>query len=171
MTISTRTKNTLIEHGLDSIESLTHLFEEDIRAIGVGEKGLFELKQCLKFNHKITLKKKPKQKLSNYHEAKNIVNHFLSHAKKINWGKEIKTAAELLKKYKLDYLLSIPPNNKIWTLSFFFVKDGQKYLESHSKIEKVIIETPESEKAVEEAPLFEYKKVEKPKSIRDFLGV
>lgn len=168
--ISNRTKNTLINSGLETLAAIEDLYEEELKGLGIGDKGIFELKQYLKFTYKVSIQKKPKPKLPNFKEARETVNHFLSHSKKINWPKELKTASNLIEKYGFQKLLEIPPSKNIWSLSFFFLPDGKKYIENNSKITKVIVEE-KVEIPVEETERIEYKKVEKPKSIKDFLGI
>lgn len=171
--ISTRTKNALISQGYFSEEDFKNIFIEDLKDIkGFGNKSIVEIREYLNSKFGIVLKHKPKPKrLTDHQDCVKIVKHFLSHRKFISWPKELVTANNLLAKYGLETLLSVKPNYRASTLSFFFVADGEQYIKrflpSIEEEEEVKVEAEEI--PTQEVALNQNIFIKKPKSISDFL--
>ncbi len=165
------TQNRLIQAGFRTEQDFLDKNEEEIKACGVGEKGLYDLKLFLKHEFKIKIKKAPKKKiLDNNVDCKKVIDHFLTGD--INWGKELRSANDLLKKYPVDFLLRIPPPPRIYSLGYFFQDFGEEWIKKNAPVVLVREEKISEEKVVEQVAPREYSTVEhKPKSLKDFLGL
>lgn len=164
------TQNRLIAAGFRSEEDFIDKNEEEIKACGVGPKGLYDLKTFLKYEFKIKIEKAPKKKvLDNSGDCKKLVEHFLS--KDISWPRELRSANDLLKRYPLEFLLKIPPPPKIYSLGYFFQDFGVKYLQDNAPVK--LVREEKVEEVVEEVAPKEYTQLDrsKPKGLKDFLGL
>lgn len=171
--ISTRTKKALLAHGYTSLNDINGKSETEIRKCGIGNVGIYELKQYLKFEFKAKLLRPEKKKLENHEDCCKVVEHFLGKGPEIQWGREIRTASILLKSHSIDVLLRIPPPPKIYSLGYFMQDFGQEYLVKNSPIVKfsAVSSVKNDEEIIDDSELLEYTKVEKPKSLKSFLGL
>lgn len=166
--IPTIAKNRLIAAGFRTEQDLIGKNEAELKKLGLGAKSIYDLKIFLKYEFGIKIARPPKKKLIENPEAcKTLVDHFLSGD--INWGREMRSANDLLKQYPLEFLLKIPPPPKIYSLGYFFQDFGRKYLSDNAPLKLVVEEKVEkTEEAVEERV---YSKVEPVKNLKTFLGL
>lgn len=171
--ISKRIKTALENAGFKFIDDFKGKSLDDIKKIkGIGSNGQVELREYLHVKYGIIFKPASKQKVTkNFKHSQQIVSYFLKDCKKILWGKEIKTADQLISIYGFDLLMSVKLSKRIFSLSFFFTDEGKKCIKQSRPalaIESSInYKHLESEDTVELAMVANTHKA--PKSIRDFL--
>jgi hypothetical protein len=176
--ISNRTKNSLIDNGILSVEDLKKLTLDDLKNLdGIGSNALKEIREYVYVAFKIIfkpVKKEKKKKLNNFNEARAVVDHFLKGKSGINWPLQLKKAEMLLEKFSIQFLLSVEPPPNIYSLGYFFNEFGNKYLTSKMPA-RIIKEDPKLEPvhSKEELEGIEYIPNDhtKPKNLKDFLGI
>lgn len=171
--ISKRIKTALGNAGFKFIDDFKGKTLDDIKKIkGIGGNSQVELREYLHIKYGITFKPAPKQKTTkNFKHSQQLVSYFLKDCKKILWGKEIKTADQLISIYGLELLMTVRLPKKIFSLSFFFTDEGKKCIKESRPalaIQSSINYQPTlPEDTIElEMPVNIQKA---PKSIRDFL--
>lgn len=171
--IHSRTKKSLISHGITCVKDFEGKNEDSIKKCGIGEKGLYELKQYLKFTHKVKIAKPEKKKIENYEDCVQVVEHFLGKGPGVQWAREIKTASQLLQRHSAEVLLKVTPPPKIYSLGYFMQDFGEAYLIKNSPVIKgtAVSSIKKEEEIIPDEELLEYTKVEKPKSLKSFLGI
>jgi hypothetical protein len=170
--IGTRSKTSLKKAGFNTEEDFRDKTEDDLKAAGLGKTGIFELKEYLKFHHKIKIVKVKKKKIDNIKECQQLVDYFLEGVPSIDWPRELKKADTLLKVYKLDFLLKIPVPRNIYSLGYFFQDFGQEFIRKNAPV--VILAEPEekSQEVVGNIPEIEYNPSKKKiKTLKEFLNI
>lgn len=171
--ISKRIKTALENAGFKFIDDFKGKTLDDIKKVkGIGSTGQVELREYLHTKYGITFKPAPKQKTTkNFKNSQQLVSYFLKDCKKILWGKEIKTADQLISIYGFELLMSIKLSKKIFSLSFFFTEEGKKCVKQFRPA--LAIESSINNRASISEDIVELEmpaNIQKaPKSIRDFL--
>src|ERR1044072_9372518 len=99
--ILTRSKNSLKAAGYLTEQDFQGKTDADLKAAGLGAKGIFELTEFLRFHVKIKIERPKKKLLDNSAECKQVVDHFLQANPDINWPRELRAANSLLRNYKV----------------------------------------------------------------------
>ena len=180
---TTRVKNALKKNGIKNISDFEGKYIEDLDGLkGLGGKSIYDLRQCLEFEYKIKLKKRPKGKDETAALRVRIVEKLIkpSILKSYNkqesarcWAHNMSVAKRLVKKY---------PEESFWetfelgfflnTLTYFFKEDGEKRLSLHFAKRKLAnVEEEYKEKVVLSDTKHgeDYKLDKKPQSLKDFL--
>lgn len=174
--ISNRVKNALIDSGIFDVETLKEKTLQEIKQTPrLGSSGLIELREFLYTKYKFVFKVEKKEKkkvLKDFSSSKKVVEHFIS-GTEIDWPRQLRIADALLKKYSLEFLLSIKPKEGIYSLFWYNSEYGDKYIgqnsplflveEAKEKPVKQNTETIDSE--------FVSRKIDKPKTLSDFLKI
>lgn len=176
--ISNRTKKSLIDNGILSVDDLKKLTLDDLKNLdGIGNNALKEIREYMYVAFKIVFKpakKEKKKKLENFNEARAVVDHFLKGNPNINWPLQLKKAEMLLKKFPVQFLLSVEPPPNIYSIGYFFNEFGNKYLTNKIPA-RIIKEDPKPDPTLSEQELegAEYVPNDhtKPKNLKDFLGI
>lgn len=172
--ISNKSKNCLIKNEYSSLESLKSITLEDLKEIkGLGSKSISEIREWCSSKFNLVFKPRPKQKrrlLKNYKDCKTVVEHLVPDTK--DWGGQLRIADRLIEKYGLELLLRIPRDSKIYSLAWYATDYGDKKIRQY--MDKVITDNPTMEKSQE--LIFEKEsvfniEVQKPRSLKDFLGL
>lgn len=167
--ISTRTKNALIDSGIELLAQLTEKTSEDLKLIdGLGTKGQAEIKLVLQ-SKGLKLKPKPKAKKEDFEFKKMIISKFLKNIETLDWGKEMRVASTILKKYPdKEFWRYFTLSYKLNSLFYFFSENGKKVLlENYGK---KFLKTEKRDFNISSEKIGEDRILEKPKSIRDFLN-
>lgn len=172
--ISNKSRNCLIGGGFLDLESLKTLTLDDLKEVkGLGPKSLTEIREWCSSKFGLVFKSRPKAKkkiIKNYKDAKLVVEHLVPDTK--DWGNQIRIADRLIEKYGVELLLRVPKDAKIYSLAWYAADYGDKKIRQY--MEKEIVENVNSEKAQElvfgKESVFEIE-VQKPKTLKDFLGL
>ncbi len=168
--IPARVKNALIDAGWVTVDDLRQLSLDDLKVLdGVGAKGLTELREYVYGKYKIVFKKKPKpKKTQDFKGAQAVVQHLLGNNVE-DWGRQIRAADQLIKKYSVATLLLVKPKEKVYSLVWYL---GEPY--GHDYISRFIpgrVITEEKKEEEECAPVEFKGEVGRPKTLKEFLNL
>jgi hypothetical protein len=172
--ISKKSKNCLVGAGYLDLDSIKPLTLDDLKEIkGLGAKSLAEIREWCSSKFGLVFKSRPKVKkkvIKNYKDSKKVVEHLVPETK--DWGNQLRIADILIEKYGVELLLKVPRDAKIYSLAWYATDYGDKRIRQY--MEKEIIEDVSVEKAkdlvFEEKSVFDIE-VQKPKTLKDFLGI
>jgi hypothetical protein len=164
--LGARTINALLDAGYTNIDALDGKTIEDLLEIpGLGVKGLTELREWCKTKFKRVFKRRPKAKvLKDFKSAREIVNHLVPKTK--DWARQLKIAEQLIEKYGKDLLLRVKPNEKVWSLLWYNMECGDKYIRGFMAVTEVMVEKKEEVKFDDPPEDFS---TERTKSLKDFM--
>lgn len=164
--ISTRVKNKLIAAGIYNQIQLPEFLDELKKIKGLGPGGVTEVREWARDKWNLTFKtrKKVRKYLKDFGAAKRILEHLIE--KPQGWGKQLRLAQMLLEKYGEETLLRVAPNPKVYSLNWFLGDWGDKYIRQYMS---AVVVPVKKEEVVEEYIENEFDRVEKPKSLKDFL--
>ena len=172
--ISNKSKNCLVGAGYLDLDSLKSLTLDDLKGIkGLGSKSLTEIREWCSAKFGLVFKSRPKVKkkvIRNYKDSKKVVEHLVPETK--DWGNQLRIADRLVEKYGVELLLKVPRDAKIYSLAWYATDYGDKRIRQYMEkeiIEDVSVETAK-ELVFEEKSVFDIE-VQKPKTLKDFLGI
>lgn len=171
---SVRTKNSLIDNGIVTVNELKNIYLEDLKDIdGLGQKGLLEIREFLYLKYKFCFKRKPKvKKIDDFSDCQEVVTHLLGSNTK-DWPRQVKCAHQLLHSFSKEILLKVKPLPNVYSLVWYLNKDyGFSYIKKFIPVTIVKeVETAdviqESTDKVDFVPRFN----SKPRNLKDFLNV
>lgn len=172
--LSVRTKNSLIDNGIVTVNELKNIYLEDLKDIdGLGQKGLLEIREFLYLKYKFCFKRRPKErKIDNISDCKEVVTHLLGLNVK-DWPRQIKCANQLLQLYSKEILLRVKSPPHIYSLVWFLNKDyGASYIKKFIPV-TLIPETPDKQEVPKEQESIDFipRFNSKPRNLKDFLNV
>lgn len=169
--VSKRLINTLLRGGYYNEKDIPEYIDDIENIPGMGPGNLSELREWLfqKYNRRLPRKPRPKKrKLESYDSAKEILTHLIKDVKSEDFGRQLRMADSLLKKYNKEILLSTPPKPGIYSLSWYLADYGDKYIRSHMPAVVITEEKIKQEEVILDEPA-ELEVTSAPKSLKDFL--
>lgn len=167
--LSKRTLTVLFNAGYKTIDDLKEKTIDDLKELpGLGVKGVTEIREWCRSKFGVTFKPRPKVKkkvLKDFKGSRDVVQHLLKPP--FNWANQLKVADQLIAKYGTELLLRVRPKEGIYSLVWYNIECGDKYIRQFMPGE--VVQEEKKEEVTFDDPPVDFSVGEKPKSLKDFL--